>query len=96
MSDDFEIRVVNNNLSTANLIESYLEWPGPASPPSNTQGQPYVNYLRMSPETYFETNIYYSPLTVGVSTSGSTLPAPLDALDDATWEADFDNGLLQR
>jgi len=90
--DDFEIRIQNNNTAPAYLIESFLTWPGPVSPPASTAGQPYVNYFQHG-SIYYGIDTYTSPVLVDVGTPGSSLPSELAPVTGVTWRADFNNGM---
>ena len=93
-NNEFEIGIVNQNNAPASLIQSYLEWPGPITPPSNTRKEPYVDYLELGGQRYFKTNTYNSPLIVSVGSSNSKLPSDIPGEDFSTWLANFKNGML--
>jgi hypothetical protein len=90
--DDFEIRVRNYNVAPVNFIQSYVEWPGPATVPSPTTGEPYIDYLYHS-GTYYRPNTYTSPQLVDEDTPESSLPMRFDGGSTYYWEADFGNGM---
>lgn len=80
--DDYRIRVRNNNLPPAYLVQSVLSWPAPR------RDEPYVNYLYLGSTNnrYYETNTNRSPLTVNLNRSENFAIIPFTA---STWGADF-------
>lgn len=77
--DDFEVRVRNNNPSTAYLIDSTIVWNTTYAPPM------FLNFIQ------FNGNRYWNPAE-RIYTSPITAAAPSVALASSTsrwWEADF-------
>jgi hypothetical protein len=87
-NDDFQIRVRNDNVATAYLIDSTLTWPGPACPQGSTPGVPYVNYISWNWSSYYGTDTYCSPVNAVPSP-----PGELPGTSSRWWSSDFNNGL---
>jgi len=76
--DDFEVRVRNNNMATAYLINSRLVWP--------VQGSMYYNSATWNGNGYYDGNSSSSPTTVAVPSLSMAGGGNSD-----WWEADFNN-----
>jgi len=76
--DDFEVRVRNNNMATAYLINSSLVWP--------VQGSMYYNSATWNGNTYYGGDSSGSPTTVAVPSLSMAGGGNSD-----WWEADFNN-----
>jgi hypothetical protein len=77
--DDFEVRVRNDNVAPAYLIESKLWWDTGHVPPM------HFEYFRFNGTRYKDSDINYSPITGSPSS-----PIQMSGQDSEWWEADFD------